>query len=419
MALPGLQRTLHFVSTIGGNENQFKPANTLDNPFPTGFVQPTGTALGQNTFAGGSVIFSNPDRAIPHVRQYSLGVQHQLPWNVRLDASYSGSRTYDINTNANQAGGARNINVNTTEQLTRAQSDPNYLNASVPNPFKGLLPGTNLNGDTVPRSQLLKPFPQFNNVSLSGESVGRIWYDSLQVSVEKRYTQGLVVVGAYTFSKNLEQVAFANPQDSSPSKSLTSQDRPHRLVLSGAYELPFGRGKKFASSVGRLTNLAIAGWQYNAIATIQSGLPLDLPGNVYLVGDPTVSNQSNNFYFNTCVQNVAGTSATQPNETHSAFNTPCTNPAFRLRGPFTLRTTEFRTGLIRQPFRPQWDMSINKKFYVTETVNAQFRFEMFNAFNTPIRSGPNNDPTSPNFGLIPNNQNNIPRQIQLGFKLNF
>ena len=75
----------------------------------------------------------------------------------------------------------------------------------MPNPFAGLLPGTSLNGATVPRPQLLKPFPQFNDVTFVGESVGKIWYDALQVSVEKRYTQGLVLVLAYTWSKNLER----------------------------------------------------------------------------------------------------------------------------------------------------------------------------------------------------------------------
>lgn len=408
-----------FVPTVGGDVNQFIPANTLLNPFPNGLFQPVGTSLGLNTFAGGNVIFTNPDRKIPHVNQYSFGIQHQFPWSIRVDASYAGSRTYDINTNANQAGGARNINVNTAEQLARARQDPSYLNQAVPNPFAGLLPGTNLNGATVARSQLLKPFPQFNDVLFAGESIGRIWYDALQVSAEKRYTQGLVLVAAYTFSKNLERVAFANPQDAAPTKNLTSQDRPHRLVLSGVWELPFGRGKKFASGVGRWNNLLISGWQYNFITTIQSGLPLDLPGNVDLVGNPVSGAQTTNFWFNPCVSNVAGTASTRPDDAHRTFNTACTDPAWRLRGPFTLRSTQFRSGLIRQPIRPQWDMSVNKKFYISETINAQFRFEMFNAFNTPIRPGPNTDPTSPNFGLVPIGQNNIPRQIQLGIKLNF
>ena len=172
-------------------------------------------------------LFVNPERRVPRANQWSFGVQHQLPWSVKIDASYVGSRTYDINTGDNQTGGARNINANTAEQIARFQQDPNYFNQQVANPFQGLLPGTSLNAATVTRGQLLKPFPQFTDVTLVGESVGKLWYDALQLSVEKRYTQGLVMVLAYTWSKNLESVAFLNPQDATTTKTVTASDRPH------------------------------------------------------------------------------------------------------------------------------------------------------------------------------------------------
>ena len=101
-------------------------------------------------------MFVNPDRKIPRAHQWSFGIQHQLPWSVKIDASYVGSRTYDVNTGDNQTGGARNINVNSAQQIAQFRQDANYFNQSVPNPFAGLLPGS-LGGATVPRSQLLKP----------------------------------------------------------------------------------------------------------------------------------------------------------------------------------------------------------------------------------------------------------------------
>ena len=59
---------------------------------------------------------------------------------------------------------------------------------------------------------------------------------------------------------------------------MTASDRPHRLVLSGVYELPFGRGQLIGRDVNRGVNMLIAGWEYNFIGTIQSGTPVDLPG---------------------------------------------------------------------------------------------------------------------------------------------
>jgi hypothetical protein len=64
-------------------------------------------------------------------------------------------------------------------------------------------------------------------------------------------------------------------------------------------------------------------------------------------------------------------------------------------------------------------MSLVKRFNIRENINADFRFEAFNVFNTVIRGAPTTDPTSQNFGLVAIGQSNYPRQVQLGFKFNF
>ena len=317
----GFAQDTPYTATLGGGANQFIPANSLSNPFPSGLLNPSNADLGLATFAGQSVVFVNPDRRIPRAHQWSFGIQHQLPWSVKLDVSYVGSRTYDVNTGDNQTGGARNINVNSAQQIEQFRQDANYFNQSVRNPFAGLLPGS-LGAATVPRSQLLKPYPQFGDVTFVGESIGKIWYDALQLSVEKRYTQGLTLVLAYTWSKNLESVAFLNNQDPATTKVITSNDRPHRVVLSGVYELPFGRGRLIGRDVGRGWNMLIAGWEYNFIGTIQSGTPVDLPGNVDLIGNPVVSDQDFARWFNGCVAPISG-------------NATCSDPAWRLRNTGT------------------------------------------------------------------------------------
>lgn len=157
----GFAQDTPFVATLGGGVNQYIPVNSLSNPFPSGLLQPTGSSLGLATFAGNNVVFTNPNRKIPHANQWSFGVQHQLRWSVRIDASYVGSRTYDRNTGDNQLGAARNINVNSAAQIAQFAQNANYFNRSVPNPFAGLIPGTSLNGATITRGQLLRPFPQF------------------------------------------------------------------------------------------------------------------------------------------------------------------------------------------------------------------------------------------------------------------
>lgn len=414
----GFSADTNLAATIGGGENAYIPATTLSNPFPNGIVQPTGSSLGLNTALGSNLTFANPNRKIPHVLQYSIGIQHQLPWNVTVDASYVGSRSYDINTNDNQSGSARNLNVNSIAQLQQAQTNPAYFSQAVTNPFAGLIPNNpTLNAPTIQRQLLLLPYPQFGQVLMAQESVGKLWYDSLQVNATKRYSTGLVASLAYTFSKNLDATAFVNSQDPNPTKMLSSADRTHRVVLSGVAQLPFGRGRHFARNVSRPVDMVIGGWEYNFIGTIQSGTPMNYPGNVNLIGNPVLDNASNARYFNTCVQQLNGTSV-EPNATRNAF-VSCSNAAWAIRGNNTLQTIPSRSSVLRNPWRPVWDMSLNKRFNFTETVNFQFRAEAFNIFNTPILGGPNTNPTDLNFGFVASNQSNFPRNIQFGFKFNW
>ncbi len=431
------QDTAYVATNIAGGTtaDNYRPngntplAPPIDNPFPT-ILQPTGSSLGLGTFQGQRIIFNNVNRKIPHVHQYSFGMEQQLPGNIKLDASYVGSMTRDLNTNDNQSGSARNLNVLSNAQIAQAQQSAaalptpltasQYLGQSVTNPFAGLLPGSSLNGPTVSRQQLLLAYPQFLNVSYGQESVGRLWYDSAQLSVEKRYSHGLTLVGAYTWSKTQEAVSFLNNQDAAPFKNLSSSDRPQRLVISAVYELPFGRGKQFGNGVNRPLDLLIGGWALNYIETIQSGTPTDLNAAAALFTDPTVGNtKSYARYFNNCVQQINGT-ALQPNSSNNGF-VSCSNPAWRLTNSsnLELRSAPFRIGSIRNPNAPLADLSASKRFNITERYNAQFRFETFNVTNTAVRGGANTNPTSNQFGLVALSQANIPRQVQLGFKFNF
>jgi hypothetical protein len=416
----GFASNTPFVATTGGGLSSYIPVNTLSNPYPNGVIQPTGASAGLDTFLGQSITFSNPNRQIPYVLSYSGGVQHQLPFNIVVDAEYVGSRTYHINTNDNQAGGARNINVLSAAQLALAQQNPGAFTQGVPNPFQGLLPGTSFNGATIPRQQLLLPYPQFGAVFEGSESVGKLWYDSLQINVEKRFSAGLVMDAAYTWSKQIEALAFLNAQDPRPAKTLAANDRPQRLAFSGVYQFPFGRGRHWGNDIGRGLNLLVGGWEYNWLGVVQSGTPLNLPGNFNLIGDPRISGANHSQYFNTCELLANGTTR-MPNAAHNGFTTGCSNPVWQqiANTTFTLRTNPLRSPNIRNPWSPQWDMSLVKKFLITERLSADFRFEAFNVFNTVIQNQPNTDPNSTNFGYISLGQPNFPRQVQLGFKLNF
>lgn len=432
--------TPYSGTLTGGGANSFIPrADAFSNPFPGGLSQPTGASLGLLTQLGTDVTFVNPNRKIPYIHQYSLGIQRELPFRTRLDVSYVGSATRNILTGDAQGAGARNLNVNSAEQIARFRQDPTFFNAPVANPFAGLIPSNaTLNAATISRQRLLLPFPQFGAVNFIGENVGTLDYNSLQASLEKRLSRGLVGVVSYTFSKNIGALGFLNNQDTSVdgARAVVDFDSPHVLVVSGVYNLPFGRGQRFLGDAGRVTNLIVGGFEYSVIAQYRSGRPINLPGNADLIGDPRGDYSFSNpnlagttaSYFNNCVQSADGTTNTQPATNASGTRNgttriPCSNPAFRLRNTGnTLRTSPLRLGNLREPTATTFDMALNKSFIFTESIRLQLRAELFNAFNTPLFGSPDaGDAGSQTFGVLnPNNgQRNIPRQIQLGAKFIF
>jgi len=134
-----------------------------------------------------------------------------------------------------------------------------------PNPFQGLLPGTAFNGGTIPRQQLLRPFPQFDDITEDRRPIGTTDYDSLQVSVNKRLTHGLQFLVSYALSKRMEEVSYLNPQDdwSGLERRVTDDDAPQPLFVSATYQLPSISGGRGA------LGLLLGGWQANGIVVFQ------------------------------------------------------------------------------------------------------------------------------------------------------
>ncbi len=388
-----------YVASTDGN---LKPANTLSNPYPAGIITPVGSSQGLQTLIGQGFTFYDTNIEIPFVHQFSAGFQREIPWGMVLDVSYIGSRTRKLITN-------QSINEVSAADLARGAA---YLNEQVPNPFRGLLPGTAINGATVTRSQLLRPFPQFLGLTEDRRTIGRAWYNSLQVRVEKRLSHGFHYLLSYTFSKNMEAVGYLNAQDpiGQLASVITFDHAPHRMLISGGYDLPI-----LKNSNAWVRNIA-GGWKVNGIATLQSGLPIGTPDGVFLIGDPRLpeGQQSRARWFNTCTLTAAG--ARQ--NCASASETP----VFQIQPAFTLRSHSTRFSNIRTSRPPQIDLSLFKTFTIKEGLALQFRAEAFNFANTPWFGGfgaTNTTATSAAFGVVTPSQVNDQRNVQLALKLVF
>jgi hypothetical protein len=323
----------------------------------------------------------------PMVSQYSFNVQYEFAKDFRLDAAYVGTRGWRL-------------------LVTRYRNEA--LLATPENPVRGLTTSTLENiGERYP---IIGVDPSYDFYETSGQAK----YDALQLGLTKRYSRGLQFQVSYTWSKTLTNVFsdfqnggeyFGNQND--PIWGVAEYARPQRLVISYVYNFPtaFGahgfRGK------------ALSGWGVSGVTTFQSGHPLlltdSLGGSIYAA--------------------VPGTSPAElipgvPIETSGSVTSRLSNyfnqAAF---GPLPMigDGTDFGNampGKVRGPAQNNFDIAILKSTSLTDRFNLQFRWEFFNAFNTPQFSDPITDPSTGALGQITSTSVN-PRIMQAALKLMF
>ena len=408
----GFSQSINLVPTLD-NGLTFR-ANLFD-PFPEGLPAASGASLGLATFIGRDIDFVPVKRSNGQSQRWQLSMEREIPGQWLFELAYIGNYAYDLTTETDILNALPRSFLSTS--ATRDQATIDFLTASVANPFQGLAPGTSLDSASVQRQQLLRPFPQFGNIRTRRDDGSSI-YHAAQVRVEKRFTQGYTLLASYTWSKLLERISFLNPTDTDYEKRISINDAPHRIVVSGIWELPFGRNRRWGAKWSGLMESVFGGWQVQGIWQAQSGRPLEL-GNLYFNGDPSqlrtkiggdhvdAAFDTSGFYFTDSLVRTNGLldPAKQRNDP-------------RIRLAFNLRTFPSRlTGLRSQPLN-LWDISLIKNFLFNESTRLQLRGEFLNAFNHPQFNNPVLDPTSSNFGRI-TTQANLPRNIQLGIKLIF
>lgn len=391
----GFSTTTSYVSSTDGN---LTPATTLSNPYPGGIVVPSGSSLGLSTLLGQGFTFSDPNRTIPKVFNYSFGVQQLLPWRTSLDVAYVGNY-------ASQLAATYSINALPASQYSLGSV---ALTTQVPNPMAGLLPGTSLNNATIPRQSLLVPFPEFGGISEADIPIGSSLYNSMQVQIQKRLSTGLQMRASYTWSKIMQETGYLNNGATSQSDlaRVQSSEPSKILTISGSYELPiFTHRSDWLHSI-------LGGWSLNVVARYQNGYLVGAPGGTYSSGiDPQLSEKTYSQWFNTCSVNTSGVrqncaSTTQP-------------VAWIQQPSFTLRTLSTTLPGIRTVIPINADVALFKTFVLHEAWKLQFRANMYNLTNTAQFGGPSTSFGSATFGTTTMVQVNDPRFVELAAKILF
>lgn len=388
----GFSQTTQMALT---NDNYLTNINNLANPFPGGAIlQPSGSALGAGTFLGQAVNFFNPNTQNPYSMRWELSVQRELPGQMVLEVAYIASHSIHELVN-------RSLNYIPPQYLSsspvRDSSLVSQLTGATANPFQGLLPnGGTLNGKTVALGQLLMPYPQFSTVTKIGTNSGSSTFESLNVRLQKRLTNGLTLLNNFIWDKMLDSVVFLNAFDPTPTRQMSSDSRPLREILAATYHLPIGSGRALDLH-SRLLDSVVGGWQLSGILTLQSGPVLSWSGADFLYYGGPLNLQP-----------------AQPNG--KAFDTTRFNTVSTQQLQDHIRTFDYYYNNLRRDKTNEVDASMDKNFQFHEGKYLQLRFEAYNVFNHVTFGNPNLAPTNASFGVI-GSQANTPRRIETALRL--
>jgi Carboxypeptidase regulatory-like domain/TonB dependent receptor-like, beta-barrel len=342
--------------------------------FPNDFASPQAfnTAITQVRYIPG-------DNRTGYVQSWHFTIQRELAKGLLLDVAYVG-----------------NHDVGLTVLSDANQALPNVL-------------GGNLT------LQQRRPIQTFSGIEVAFDG-GFGSYNALQLKVEKRYSSGLYFINSFTWSKAIDNApghlenydgdnSRINYYNTGLEKGLSSYNQPLNETLALIYELPFGHGRRFASS-NKPLEFIVGGWSVDLLNTATSGLPLNIGYS------PTSQAQISSLVSER--PNLTG----QPIYLNSANPINYLNPAAFSVPAYTQPFGNTPRNNARMPPFYELDFGVHKNFNFAEARYVQFRAEAFNLLNHTNFAPPGGlNGNSAGFGVF---QGTFPaRQIQLAMKLVF
>jgi hypothetical protein len=395
----GLQSTPGYSQTTTLQQDTLIPITAINNPFPNGLTPVSGNSLGMLTGTSSAVTFIDQNRDAPRVHQYSVDMQRQLAGDMSIGLTYMGAMGRHLTWGGTGTGA---VNINQLDPRFLPLNNVNGVNAltqNVPNPFFGV-PGAGsfTTRATIPRNQLLRPFPQFDNVNMIYSTLARSKYDAGVISIGKRATGWWGGRISYTYSRLYDnQFGQGNYYSSSPGilNNFTADpesayfdpdseyqrsllDSPHKLVASPIIRLPFGQGQRWLTSgVG---NAIAGGWTVSFIIQMQSGFPMGVTqntNNTNLLGHGQRPNVVPG------AEILTGGSITDRLRDNPEDNLYLNPAAFTQAPQGTIGDAPRYFEGVYSPWRNSTDMALNKEVSIGGSRRLSVRLDVINLFNNP------------------------------------
>src|SRR5688500_5614136 len=379
----GYSASTTFLSSTDGGVT---PGGTISNPFPAGITEPQGNSLGLATGAGSVIDFVDQDSKPGYVQQYSFDFQHELPGQMAVALGYMGSRSERLT-----LGGTVDATVNINQLDPQYQGLGTALQQTVPNPFVGIAAFGNLSRSaTIARGQLLRPFPQFDNVLMHRVNRASARYNALVTRWTKRMANGYSLDINHTWSRlddnqfgesntfSNRQLGALNNYALDAEYGVSLLDVAHRLNVNATFVLPLGEGRKWLSH--GIGDILAGGWTVTVAGRYQTGFPLNISQS---------SNNSNLLGSQQRPNIVDGVEVMTSGSQEERAVTGWINPAAFTTAPaFTFGNVPRTHPDWRGPGQRTTDLAISKTQRIGGTKSLSLRMDVLNLFDDPLFIGP-------------------------------
>ena len=359
------------LAQVGTGPAPFK----LSDPVPSGIFSNINTSII-------SLRAREKDFHAARVQQFNVALQYLLPGHSTFEVAYVGNRGNNL-------------------QFTYALNQTAF----------------GVDGSVAAN----RPFSQWSQITM-GATRSQSWYNSLQLKLEKQMGHGIYTLASYTYASALDLAgsydAGTQPQyldNLAAERGPQSQTARQRFTWTNIYTLPIGRGHHFGNNWSRVANGFLGGWQLSGILTSRTGLPINVTLNATGVDPATGRNYT---FFNRNGGNIRPNRVGTPN---SGIDPKVDRLHFLNASAFAVQTVNTAGNSARNaalgPKLFNVNLTMVKRFAVTEGTALDLRFEAFNAFNTVNFNNPATALGAANFGQITSAGD--PRQVQVAVRFQF
>ncbi|MBM3812113.1 MAG: carboxypeptidase regulatory-like domain-containing protein [Acidimicrobiia bacterium] len=366
------------------------PQARLNDPFPANsnpLIPPVAKGLAIYTRLGSQADWNQRDLRTGVNDRINVSFQRQLPHLIHADITYFANVGSDLP--FNQRMNLVDPNLIYTHKA--------LLDQAVPNPFFGYLtperfPGQLRNIRTVTRGSLLSPHPhylaltQFNTAGVSNR------YHALQMKLQRNFNSGLMFLVSYNFNRERSSTFFNDIDEFAQLFTYIQSNNPrHRIASAAVYEVPFGKGRRFAADMHPVANAVLGGWSMSGLLFYNSGAYLRFPTQIGPQETPTIYRDRAQWF------DLTG---------------------FNRQPAYTPRSNPWQYPNLTGPRNWNMDTTLSKFFDLTERVRFELRLEAYNLTNSFVPNDPSTAFTAATFGRT-TNQINRGREFQYTARFHF